>query len=262
MALGPCSQGGPGDRHALPIGCWHGRAPCPRHSLLLSPWSWSLAMAGAVPGGMQAEQQPGCPQPQEAGPGQPGEGRIAGQEPHSLPGCAASPGNDSVTALGKSFASPGDDQLCFPCGAGWCPIWPEKGAEGCCLCAWCSAPSTFLPSCSSSVLGAACPCWATLSVPAPAQRGGRGRMQKSPGPTGGFMPRFPRCTISGSFSQPWGAGKVRAELAAPAAHPTGVVCVGQHSHPEPPLHFQLQLHHSYKRNSLLLRAQPCARGNT
>lgn len=102
---------------------------------------------------------------------------------------------------------------------------------------------------SRSVLAVVGLCQAMPSVPAPAQRGGRGGLQRSPDPMGGFMPQFPRPTISVCLLQSRGAGKVRAEPAAPAAYPTHVVWVGQCSHPEPPLHSQPQLHHGYKRNS-------------
>lgn len=62
--------------------------------------------------------------------------------------------------------------------------------------------------------------------------------------------------------EPRVAGRVHAEPAAPAARPASVVCVGQPSHPEPPPHFQPQLHHGYKRNSSPLPAQPRPRGST
>lgn len=181
-----------------------GTAPLP------SPWSRSLA----VPGGIQAEQQRGHPQPHEAGPSRVKAGPL-GRRPRSLPGCAASPGNDSVAAPRKSFPGPGNDQLYFRCRAGRCPIWPREGRR------WgqvgaASAPGALpLPPSSSPAagpcweqhvrtgssrftLGAVGLCWAVPFVPVPAQRWGTGRDAEAPQSRDGLMPRLPRRTISGS----------------------------------------------------------------
>lgn len=167
---------------------------------------------------------------------------------------AAAPPRPRAPSLPSGHLSHAALSCCRSGSAASAPMALQMGAVS----VRCSAPSIFLLPCSSSMLGAASLLSCALCA-CPIPRRGTWRDAEAPAPAGGFMPRFPHHTfLAGSCSR----RKVRAEPAAPAAHPSSAVWVGPHPHPEPPLHFQTRLHRGYKRNSSPLREQPWPRGST